>query len=170
MKKDYLIPILIFISFAIVVYLIIPTFGRLKNLREDVVQTERNLQLAKDYLSNVQKTSVDLKDYQEVFQIIDVAMPYEADLASVMSFLQIEASRNGLVVGDMGIGKFSYKKTRGVKEISEPREVSINLNLTGPLVSFENFLMLIEQSSRFFEVVRLLYKGTRRNQKRSSSV
>lgn len=159
MKKTYFIPILVFISFAVIVYLVFPSYRQMRGLRADIAQTERNLQLTEDYFSEVKRISAELRDYQEVFEIVDVALPQDPGLASLMSFFQTEASTNGLVVLNMGLGNFTFDKQEEAAKKSEIEEVSIGLSLAGSLSAFENFLRRIEKSSRLFELQGFTFQG-----------
>lgn len=159
MKKTFFIPILIFISFLLDVYLVFPTYTQLNNLQDAISQEELVLQQGQGYLFNLRRVATDLKNYQEAFKRIDSALPKDPSLASLMSFFQTEASNNGLVLHDMGVSEFLYGEPASVGEQLVINEVPFSLSLSGSVPSFENFLKSIEKSSRLIEVENIALDG-----------
>ncbi len=154
MKRTFAIPILFFFVFSFSIYFILPEYAEFKDLKAQVSKKEADLELEKNYFSNLEKISDDLEKEQEVLEKIDSALPKEISLASLLNFFQIKASESGLIVETLGQASIpSKKKKTGETETkAKIQESYFTITLVGSLPSFENFLQSIESSARLIEI------------------
>jgi len=150
MKRILATTILLFICFLEVVYFILPQYSDFKLLRSKISQKESLIQERNIYFSNLEEASNKLEKYAESLEKINSALPLRMSPASLLSFLQEKASESGLAVGSMGIIK--AQEVGAEEETAGIKESYFSLSVVGTLSSLENFLKVIENSSRMIEV------------------
>ncbi len=168
MKKIFFIPILFFVVFIMVVYLVMPEIKSYQTLKEEVRKKEVSLQDVKDYAQQLQKTQQDLENYKPELDKINSALPADPDLASVFNLLQQKASENGVVITNVSLAQVPKKTSQPDQstsaqkaEVSPLQEYRLSLTILVSAPSLENFLKSIEGSARLLEVktLSILEKG-----------
>lgn len=154
MKKDFTIPIFLFLAFLLAVYFVLPKYNDFKRLKNEVSKKESDLNQQEKYYLNLQKISTDLENYKDPLEKIESAVPDNFSLASLLNFFQVKASESGLVLKTLGSAKAPSRKGEVSKgKLKEKiKEHYISLSLIGTLPSFENFLLEIEKSSKLIDV------------------
>lgn len=149
MKRILLIPILIFGAFLVCLYLVAPNFQKFFTFRKEIQEKERILSGKKAYFEQLKKDDVKLADFQNELNKINSAVPQEPFLSSLLYFLQKKSSETGVVLASVGVP--SIQAAAQGKQV-EVKNYSLNLTLSGSLASFENFLKILEKSSRIIDV------------------
>jgi Tfp pilus assembly protein PilO len=151
MKRVIAIPIIFFVSFLGAIYFLLPKFGELKNLKDEVAKSEtRFAEKQKEFL-NLQKISAELENYKESLTKINTALPQEISLADLLNFFQGKASSSGLII--KAINQTTSPQPIGKEEEkTKLQENYFSLSLVGSLASFEEFLKNVENSARLIEV------------------
>ena len=158
MRKLVFVPILFFISFLIILYVVMPNYTASNILQNQIEIKEQELKEKQEYFLKIQEISDNLIQYQDFLDKIERALPQKVSLASLMSFFQSKALGSGLVMENLsptqGDGQTFSKSAEGAPEEIEDKieETSFNLTVSGSFPSFENFLKTIEISSRLIEV------------------
>ncbi len=168
MKRVFTIPILFFLSFLLIIYFILPSYFDFKSLRQEVSEKEIKVQEQKVYLSNLQEISENLEKEteSESLEKIDFALPDKISFASLLNFFQEKVSESGLILKSLAQTKTSVfqLEEEEIPSRPKPKETYFNLNVGGTLPSFENFLNVIEKSSRIIEVESIFLKKETREE------
>lgn len=163
------------ISLVLGLTLIYPKSQDLAILRKQVKEKEAELESLKAYFADLQDISQELQKYQSQLSKIDSALPEKSSFPEILDFIQKSASQSGLLLIEIG----QIVTTRRTEEVppeeippegaeevpkevktSRIKETRINLKLIGDYASFKNFLPLLEQSARLFEIENLSFSST----------
>lgn len=161
MKPALFTPILFFIVFLLIVYLVVPKIGELGDLKGKVTAAETELQTAHNYLKDIQDISANLDSYGDALNRLQSALPEEFSLASLLGFFQEKVEESGLVLKSIGQasgvekqggGAGTKEKEEEAKPKTGPEAKHIIMSLKGSVSSFEDFIKGLEKSSRLIEV------------------
>lgn len=165
--RKFFIPILFFVAFLIVVYLIVPQFSKLAKLQTAVADKQDELEQTANYFVNLGNSLSELSSYQEYLTTIQASLPAELSLASLLGFFQEELSKHGLILKSIGqntaVARQKVQQEVDAKVKAKSgfiKESFIDINIKGSVVSFESFLRDIEKSSRMIEVEQIVFKGS----------
>ncbi|PIP24809.1 MAG: hypothetical protein COX34_02195 [Candidatus Nealsonbacteria bacterium CG23_combo_of_CG06-09_8_20_14_all_36_12] len=147
MRKPLFITITFLLIVAISFGLILPSFEKFKTLSFKVQQKEKELKELEDYLSHLQKISLQLKEFSPQLAKIDQALTADAYLPNLFVFLQGTSAENGARLDDIKISR-----TGSLKEKEYLQEREINLKLSGFYPNFKNFLSALEKSARLIGI------------------
>lgn len=153
MKQAFSGIILLFIVFLLTVYLVLPKYTQFKDLKDEVAKEELVLQQKQVHLLSLQKITEDLETHKDLLEKVNSALPRELSLPGLLNYFQLTAAENGLLLKN--INQALALRTRGKEEEGPPpnlQEGYFNLVLKGKVSSFENFLKVLESSSRLLEV------------------
>jgi len=170
--------ICLIICLVFIFILIWPKYQDLNILRKKIKGKEIELESEVSYFSDLQKISQELQKYQTPLSKIDQALPKTSLLPEILNFIQRTSSQSGLLlkeISPVSVG-VEVKDTETKKEIleegtapaplevkkSQIKETKINLDLIGDYSSFKNFLSVLEQSARLFEVEKASLSSTSR--------
>ncbi len=157
MNRIFIIPILFFLSFLIGVYFLLPKYIEFSDLKDGISKRERELHQKENYFFTLKELSAKLTQYREALNKIETALPEEPSLASLLSFFHSKSSESGLILKDLG-GITSPPAGGEKKKKSNIQEIQISFTLQGSFPAFENFLKVLEKSSRLIEVKRITLK------------
>jgi len=164
MRKLAFVPILFFASFLMILYVVIPNYTESSALQDQIEAKERELKEKQDYFANIQKVSDNLVQYEEFLEKIEKSLPQKISLASLLSFFQDRALGSGLVMENLSPKQESKQSSSQSASEAEAqgaaakiKETGFRLTVSGPFVSFENFLKTIEKSSRLIEVASVAF-------------
>lgn len=173
MKKLVFVPILFFVSFLLVLYIVVPNYSQSRALQKQVETKQLELQEKQNYFAKIKEISSNLEEYQEFLDKIEKALPQEVSLASLLSFFQTQALASGLVMKNLspqeevpqatptktGGGAGEGKTEESAKAPEEKiKETGFRLTVDGPFASLEDFLHNLEKSSRLIEVKNVAFK------------
>ncbi len=139
---------------ALGIAVVFPKYQNLNLLQSKIKEKEAELQSEKEYFSNLDDISEELKKYEESLSKINSALAAEPGLPALFNFLQTAASQNGLILKKIVPTLPSPLKEELVKEGWSPeiRETGINLTVVGSYPSFKNFLSTLEKTARMIEL------------------
>lgn len=161
MKRILFIPILIFGTFLLVVYLAVPQYQKFLFLQKEVKEKTSILAQKKQYFEGLKEKSKELAQYEETLETIGNALPQDPSLLSFLSFLEDKVQEVGLVLASVNMtpnsGSVASKGAVALKSHS------VSLSLLGSLSSIEDFLKVLEASSRLVEVEGLSFSGAQSN-------
>ena len=132
--------------------IICPYYSDFKLLKEKVSEQESLFQKQEAYFLNLEDSAEKLETYKESLEKINSALPETLSIASLLNFIQKEASENGLILKSLVRIKGLETQTKEEGENPEIKESYFSFNFIGSPISFENFLKSIEKSSRIIEV------------------
>lgn len=147
MKKSIFTIIIFLIVITISVGLVLPSFEKSRDLSVRMEQKEKELKDFEDYLSHLQKISLQLKEFAPQLSKIDQALSTDSYLPNLLEFCQKELARSGLNLDQITISQSSL-----LKEEERLKERAINLKISGLYPNFKNFLISLEKSARIIEV------------------
>ena len=147
MKKPIFTIIIFLIVITISIGLILPSFQKSRDLSVAGQQKEKELKDFEDYLSHLQKISLQLKEFAPQLSKIDQALSQDFYLPNLLEFCQKESARSGLNLDQITISQSSPPK-----EEERFKERATNLKISGPYPNFKNFLISLEKSARIIEV------------------
>ena len=146
MNRLIVIVILLFVSLILGMLLILPKYEDLSFLRKKIQEKQAELQFKEEYFQDLGEVAEELKKYQSQLSKIDSVLPDDPQLPLLFDYLQKTASQSGLVL--KGISVVSVAPGRPVTEI---KETSLSLVLSGSYSAFKNFLLTLEKSARLIE-------------------
>ena len=146
MNRLIVIVILLFVSLILGMLLILPKYEDLSFLRKKIQEKQAELQFKEEYFQDLGEVAEELKKYQSQLSKIDFVLPDDPQLPPLFDYLQKTASQSGLVL--KGISVVSVAPGRPVTEI---KETSLSLVLSGSYSAFKNFLLTLEKSARLIE-------------------
>lgn len=165
MKRGLLSLILIFSTLLGMLFLVWPSFQKLKKLKLIAQKRKIELQRQEDYYFHLRETWQKLKEHQDTLEKIDTALPSEPEIARLLNFLSQLAQENGLLLNE--IGPFATKKATFLKKKQfkkeklssrkELQETVFPLSLSGNYHSLKNFLEGLEKSARLIEVEEISF-------------
>jgi len=144
-------------------FLLYPKFQEFQDVNKRVESKQTKLEYKTKYFLNLQKTEVEIKEYQSELVKIDSALPNEPSVPSLFDFLQKNTSQSGLVINNMGSFTINVSsKYPGTKE------VALGLSVSGSYESLKNFLSILENSSRMFDVESVSFNSAQNVQERNN--
>ncbi len=152
MKKPILILLIFAIIIAISIGLVLPSFEKLKNLSLEAQQREKELKDLEDYLSHLQKISLQLKEFAPQLVKIDQGLLPDSYLPSLFTLLQKISAESGISLNEVKISQ-----TGSLKESENIKEREVNFNLSGPYQNFKNFLTSLENSARLIQTTSISF-------------
>lgn len=159
MNKSLLIPIVLFISFLIFTYLVMPVYGDLAKAKQNLEERELELRNAENYYERIQENFDNLRKNEENLAKIDSALPSAAAPSAVANFLQLASSESGVFLDTISVRtpnpESASKKGGAAKEEGLPKGVQgsdASLNVSGYYDDFKNFIAKVEGSARLIEV------------------
>lgn len=146
MTRSPYIYILFFLLLTLILGLVLiyPQYQELTLVKEKIEEKKTELQSKEEYLSNLQKTSEKLNQYETELSVLDSALPSDPSLPSLFAYLQKTASENGLILKEMSPA--TSLPSEG------PQETRIHIKMTGLYPSLKTFLTDLENSARMIEV------------------
>ena len=149
MKKIIFVPILLFIAFLIVLYLLVPSYSALSSLEKQVQDRQNELAEKQVYFARIEEISKKLEDYKDFLEKVENALPQEISVASLLNFFQQKSSSSGLTIENISPREISNVKE---DENLKIKETGFSVIVNGPYTSFLSLLQLFEKSSRIVEV------------------
>ncbi len=151
-----IIPLLLVVGFSF------PKYQDLKLLESKVKAKEAELQIEKNYFSEIGKAKEKLKKFEEEISKIDSALPVDPYLPSLCNFLQLTASQNGLVLKKITPSLTSLLKEELIKKgfSSQIKETGMNLTVAGDYSAFKSFLSDLEKTARMIETESVSFSSS----------
>ena len=141
--------------------LVWPKYQELQVLRADVKEKELVLESQQKYFAQIKEITIKLQEYAEPLAKISSALPKEPNLASLINFLQINASQTGLILKKIVLGGTTEPKEEVLKE------TQVIIQVSGSYKSLKDMLAVIENSSRMIEVQNVSVEAPQKDQKGS---
>ena len=145
----------IFVSFGAFVLLLSLGFSLYQdwqNLQLEITQKSAELDSRRRYFENLKEAQANLAKFPDEVAKIQAALPLEANLASVLDFLQKTASQQALVLKKVGLGEQAL-----VADDPPIKKQLLYLELSGDYSALKEFIGLLENSSRLIKVESLSF-------------
>ncbi|PIP22624.1 MAG: hypothetical protein COX37_02965 [Candidatus Nealsonbacteria bacterium CG23_combo_of_CG06-09_8_20_14_all_39_17] len=150
MKKIIISAFLFFASVCLIVFLIFPKNDEFNFLNKSIEQKKIDIQNKENYIKDLEKIVQDIDARGSQFAKIDVATPSGVGVPAIFDFLQKTASQSGMILKDT---KADFLASSGHGE--GIKESGVSFSLEGTYSSFKNFLSVMENSARLFEITSL---------------
>jgi Tfp pilus assembly protein PilO len=147
MNKTLIIPICIISSIALGMGVISPKYNDYKLKLSEVEAKNIEVENLKSYYKELDEISNQLEKYSGEMSKIDLALPSEIFAPVLFDFFRNKAAESGLILDVPNSITSSPSKIDPVLQ-----EHSATLFVTGSYSSIKNFLEVLENSARFFEV------------------
>ena len=147
------------ISLILVVGFAFPKYQDLKLLKSKIKAKEVELQIEKNYFSEIGKAKEKLKKFEEEISKINSALPPDPYLPSLCNFLQLAASQNGLVLKKIMpslTGLLGEEKGFS----SQIKETGMNLTVAGDYSAFKSFISNLEKTARMIELESISFSSS----------
>lgn len=139
--------IMVVVALILIFLFLIPAYQKMNALQNELTrkQVEYDGKLA--YYTKIDDLIKGIEDRKEALEKIDSALPSDFYFSSLVYFFQKESALAGLGVTSTTLSQISppNKKTK-------IRDIIFNLNVSGTYDDFKNFLSVLDQSARLFEV------------------
>ncbi|MDO8486353.1 MAG: type 4a pilus biogenesis protein PilO [Candidatus Staskawiczbacteria bacterium] len=147
LDRPITIAFIIFIIILLMYFFVVPKYYEFRSLQIELGKAEAEYDGKFAYYSEVSKIFRELEDRKDSLDKIDNAIPPSPQLADLIYFFQQKGTESGLIVKNILLTKMSP-----VTSESSIKEIVFSLEMLGNYESLKNFLFLIENSSRLFEV------------------
>jgi Tfp pilus assembly protein PilO len=154
MPRIFITIICFLITLLLGVGLILPKYQDFKAVQKNINQKSLEVKYKKEYFSQLQKTSEELKNYTDALDKIDSALPLSPNLPTLFEFLQKSSSENGLILKKIKMGS-----TTPLQGFQEVQETNVSLSLSGSYSAFKNFLTTLQKTSRLIEIVSINFSS-----------
>ena len=161
MKKIFIIPVLIFLSFLVFLYVALPQIANTNKAKKNFSIIEEELIARQKYFKGLQSSLEEMAAYKNTLEKIEGSLPGEISLFTLIDFFNKKADDNGLVLESLApiTGPAVSQDIQGANPAGEgmlqdkkaPAQY-FSLVLGGSVISFESFLKDIETSARLIDV------------------
>lgn len=148
MNKIIIIAAGVMVALTLALVLVWPEYQKLQALKLNITNKQAELQSQETYFSQVKEIALKLEEYPDALLKISNALPKDPSLASLASFLQINAAQTGLILKKIVLGGIIAP----VDKKGPLTETQLIVQLTGSYKAFKDFLGLVENSARMIEV------------------
>lgn len=155
MKRLFIVPILIFASFLVLVYAVLPQFSAVRQAKKQFAKAEQDLKYRQNYYIQLENALLEGENYKDTLQEISAVLPGEIFLPGLIDFFDQKSQTNGLTLKAFSISQtVAIVDEKAVKKDTIPSQ-NFLLALSGDVVSFEAFLKDIETSARLVNVEQI---------------
>lgn len=153
--KNYLIYVITAfgLSILLVFVLVLPVYGRLSDLNNQIFEKETSLQSQQEYFDELIDIAEKAEDHEDAFEKIRSAIPEGGDLANLMNYFQRSASKAGVSMESISPALIASTKQKKV------RASRVNIVIGGEYLAFKVFLGIIEKSSRLIKVEDISFQS-----------
>lgn len=155
MKRIFAIPILIFASFMMFLYVVLPQILITSKAKRDFLKTEKEVNDRQQYFTGLKDSLEEMTGYQGTLEKIEAALPGEISLASLIEFFDQKASSNGLILKSFAPVS---APTDDKEQVEKSPAQYFTLVLNGSITSFEGFIRDIETSARLVDVESISFQ------------
>ncbi len=151
MKRIFAIPVLIFASFVLLLYVVLPKIETSSREKEKFLKAQESVKNRRQYFANLKATLLETESYKEAINNIETSISGEVSLADLIGFFSEKSSNNGLILKSVAPVQTTAPDnalTTANKASFQPFSVA----LTGGVNSLESFLKDIEASVRLVDV------------------
>lgn len=145
------------IVFLIGYFWIFPQYQAFQEVNSVLRNKKIELQRKEEYFSKIKMADEALQQYKEQLSKIDVALPSEPSLPSLLSILEKSGTENGLILKQVG----SFKVTDLQRSL---KEIHLEVGLMGSYPALKNFLSSLERNARLIEVDKISFSLPRENE------
>jgi len=133
------------LSLLLIVFVVWPKYQELQDLNEKVAQQRINLEKSEKYISNLEDLDSRLKDHKGQLEKIEMALPSEAGLPSLLNFVYQTSKDTNL--NFKRVGSISTPPSK-----EDVKRAEVNITLVGSYKAFRSFVRTIEESARVIDV------------------
>jgi len=133
------------------VFLLKPQYEDLKGLKLELEMTTIDLEQKKAYYSKLNEIDEELEGHKADIAKIDSALPIDPSIPALFYFIQVTASENGLVLGNIKGGTI----TQG----EQFQDIPLSVSLLGSYNALKNFLNAIYKNSRMIETTSISFSS-----------
>ena len=165
MKKIFIIPFLIFASFLMFLYVVLPQISKTNEAKDNFLTAEKEFAIRQQYFAGLKNSLEELSAYGDTLEKIEASLPGEISLSSLIDFFNQKADSNGLILSSLtpiagpaitqvaqSAQQSAQQSTQqsvevGLEVMSQVKEAPaqhFSLALEGSVVSFESFLKDID--------------------------
>lgn len=146
--------IMLFIILLMVFFLVWPEYKNLGQLQAQLSEKKAEYLGKFEYYAEIKKAHFDLQARQKDIEKIDNALPQAPDLGNLMYFIQEASMGSGILIKNIFLSSMGKE---GVTASDKMENISLSANLVGDYKSLERFIILLEKSSRIFEVKSITF-------------
>lgn len=162
MDRKIITFVFVFLAIAAGFFLLWPQYQILSAKKTEIAQKESTLKSYKDATKEYEALQQELDKYKEEISKIDIALPLDFDLPSLMDYLQKISLENGLNFSNFslssqssGAGGSDAKES----EKSDIKESHLSLSLSGSYDALKSILSVLEKSSRLIDVENISFSS-----------
>jgi|GEM_PF-1774533 Tfp pilus assembly protein PilO len=173
MKQEEIVflVLLILISF-LGIYTLSLFSQRVKPLKAEVLSLKQEMEVKEKYIQKIKETYENLSK-NEIYSLIQTALPEKPDYSDILSFLSQKATAHGLALSSK-ISFSEKKKSETLPEIQPEtqgtltspfslKQLEISFSVIGNYNGFRGFLKDLEFSQRHFKVKKIEISPSKEN-------
>ncbi len=162
MKEREIISLVLLILITFLGFYAILFFSqKVQSLKGEVLSLKQEMENREKYVENIKKIYESLKR-NEIFPLIQTALPEKPDYSDILTFLHQKATEHGLIISS----KISFSEKAETSQDSLPfslKHLEISFSLIGNYEGFKNFLRDLEFSQRHFKVKKIEISPSKEN-------
>jgi len=136
-----------------------PKYQTLKELQGNINIKKLEIEKQQQYFADIESIKAKLEQNSEAMAKIDSALPDSIDIPSFLNFVQLACSQSGLVLES--ISPFTVA---AVSSMTNVKEISMSLKVSGSYSALKSFLLVLEKSARLIEVEDISFSSPTSNQ------
>lgn len=152
------IAVIIFVIILLMYFFVVPKYFEFKQVQISVAKAEAEYNGKFAYYSEVTRIYREIQERRDDFAKIDDALPSKPQLADLMYFFKKKGTEAGLVVKSINLTKVAPKTPE-----SKVKDIYFSVDIVGTYEALKNFLSILENSSRIFEVGTIGFNSQSKN-------
>ncbi len=136
-----------------------PKYQSLKELQNSINVKKMEIEEQQQYFAEIDAVKARLAQNNEAMAKIDSALPDSIDIPSLLNFVQLACSQSGLVLES--ISPFTVAAVSGMTNV---KEISMSLRVSGSYTALKSFLVVLEKSARLVEAEDISFSSPTNNQ------
>lgn len=152
-NRPIAIILMLFITLAMVFFLVVPQYKQFDNLRGELGKKTAEYNAKFEYFLRINELYADLQSRKAAIKKIDDALPEGANFGQLAYFLQKKGDENGVMFKGLFLSKSgsSGQKGGGIKDIV------VSFSVTGTYSALQSFIISLEKSSRLFDITSISF-------------
>ena len=147
--------IILIVDLILIFLFVIPKYQETREMQINFEKKQIDYNNQSKYHAELLDILKNIEERKEVIEKIDIALPSNFSISSIVNFLQEKAKENQLSIKSMVFSKISSQTDEQLlkeNSLKKVKSVNITINLSGSYQGLKNLLASLDKSARLFEV------------------